>query len=535
VNDSSSRSKAWGRRLDIIAAGLCVAGFLLRLIQARSTYLNPDEASFFFLALPNSSEQLYLSTRIVHHPPMLVFLLHFVIGISSSETALRLIPVVAGSIFPWTVYRWLGKVASKWAGLGALIILTFSPNLIALSAQVRGYTLAFLFAGMAILFLENALEKNSVVYLACFTVSLCVAILSEYSIAWFAGAAGIYFLVRIYLAKVSRAMAITWALGQAAALFIYAFLYWTSLRVLLHSPSTQGSIDGFLRGAFPQQNQNIVLFGLLGTLKQFSYVFGSIWLGTLAALLFSVTILWSISPKGRDMRTLVILLISPFIFAFAGALMHILPYGRSRHTAILGFFVAAGVGIALEKLARSRPWIAVLAAGLLIPIWQVAAEPDQNNIEMKRHHMQSMISAVNYIQSSVPPGSLILTDLETSLLLRFYISGEKPVFLEQTKGCPSAINLGRFRVAWSRWDFENADNFMTDLNAVQNRCGLAGAQAIWVADGGFSIGIGHRLHQSYPDIQFHDIRNFEGALEIFPIPSVLLNYARLRNGVETGL
>lgn len=505
----------------ILVALLVLFGLVLRLVEAARTYLNPDEIQYFFLAVPSSFKELFLSTLSTDHPPLLIFLLHPVVSVTSSELALRLIPVLAGAIFPWVVYRWLAKVWNSGAGLAALVILTFSPNLVYLSAQIRGYTIELLFAALALLFLETALGNGSTRAMILFTISLYLAILSEYSAAWFAGAVGIYFLMRAYERKISPRLWVVWALGQAGALAIYMGLYQIAMKPRL--AARNGSVEDYLQSAFPVARENLLAFALRGTLRQFAYTFSTTrFFGIAAALLFAaaLAILWmgrSRSDRARN-RILATLLVVPFLLACLGAILKLHPYGQSRHTVVLSLFVAAGAGIALERIFRARPWTAGVAAVTLGLVWLLAAPPDINNIVPSRHRRTSMIAAMNYVRSTIPPGSLIMTDHETNWLLHFYVPGRQEVRLKTYIDSPGAQPVGPFQATWRRWDFGPVGPFLEDLASVRHEFGVSPETPIWIVDGGFHANLYVRLRRRFQGLYLPGFHDFDGAVVVFQIP-----------------
>src|SRR5262245_37302851 len=134
------RAFAWGEAS--FAAIVVVAGFYLRWRLASTTYLNPDEALHALLSfgLPDDSWRRALAGSLtIVHPPLLIIVLHAVSKISRSEIALRMIPVLSGSLFPLVLFFWLRSVAGRIAAMTVLLVLTFSPHLISLSTQLRGY------------------------------------------------------------------------------------------------------------------------------------------------------------------------------------------------------------------------------------------------------------------------------------------------------------------------------------------------------------------------------------------------------------
>src|SRR5581483_11629254 len=114
-----------------------------------------------------------------------------------AELAMRMVPVLAGSIFPMLLAWWMQRVAGRKSAMAALLVLTMAPVLIGISAEVRSYTLGFLLMSIALLVLEQAISRKSAVWMAGYTIALYGAVLSDYSIAWFVGSVGVYALLRM--------------------------------------------------------------------------------------------------------------------------------------------------------------------------------------------------------------------------------------------------------------------------------------------------------------------------------------------------
>jgi hypothetical protein len=309
-------------------------------------------------------------------------------------------------------------------------------------------------------------------------------------------------------------------LGQVSALALYAALYWTLIRPYL--ATQHGAINRYLSSGFPAAHQNLLVFGARATLKQFAYAFSSVILGPVAACLFvaALIILWKGRSPGEQTRnrTFAILLVVPFFLACAGALLKIHPYGRSRHTVILCLFAAAGVSIPLERIFRSRPWIAGCAALTLASVWTVAATPDPHNIPPSRDRRASMAAAIDYLKGSIPPGSLVLADEETAMYLRFYLPDKQELRLQTDFDRPEGPPVGSFRVIWRRWDFGEVDDFLEDLASVRSEFGLNRDAPVWIVDGGFEVGIDARLRRRFPAVSLPALHDFDGALTVFQTP-----------------
>lgn len=109
---------------------LVVAGFVLRWWYARDLALNPDDALHYLIA---KSENWFHESLPDQHPPLYYGLLHLVQRVSDSETALRLISMISGSLMPWVMYCWLRFRGEAKGAMLAFLVLQFSPNLVSQS------------------------------------------------------------------------------------------------------------------------------------------------------------------------------------------------------------------------------------------------------------------------------------------------------------------------------------------------------------------------------------------------------------------
>lgn len=485
-------------RVDLIALLMLMMGFLMRLSTARIAFLNPDEVYHALLGNPSGFWAACESAVRSPHPPLFIMLLHYVQLVSRSEIALRMAPVLAGSLVPWIAYRWVGRGCGKTAGLIALAILAFTPNLVNLSAEARAYGLLLLFMACALYFLDSAIEKSSPWRMAMFALALCLAILTEYSAAWFALALGVYFLLRIREPAVTNGVRIVWELGQMVAVTLYMFLYVTQLQPLMERIGPRTDIATWLREAYPQAGQNPLGFAVLGTAKQFAYMFPALIPAVAAMLLFlaAVVLLWrsrSAENPGWS-RPKAVLLVLPFLISCAGAFTYLHPYGRSRHTIFLSLFIAAGVAIGLDKLLRSRVAPVALGAILLVPGWQMLNAGRYDSTLGQSFRRSHMVEAVEFLRASAPPGSLILTESETRVVLAYYLGATE--WLPESRGLPSEERIGGYRVFAAHWAFQNPDDVRADLELMRQTCGLDPAEPVWVVDGGFTVGVSSLFDES---------------------------------------
>ena len=347
-----------------------LTGLVLRLRLASITYLNPDEAGHALYSFGSLRQMVIYSFGVDNHPPLLLMMNHLISAVSRTELALRMVPVLSGSLFPLVLGAWLRRVAGKFAGMTALFLLTFAPHLVNLSAQVRSYTLAFLLLSASLVALEAAIDKGRRLPMVWFDVLLLTCIFADYSMAWFAGAVGIYALMR--LRGSPRGVKIVWAAGQAAALILYAALFLAEVRQIPGSAEAEDIRTTWLSQAFPHHGA-MLRFPWTNTLKQSEYLMASTTLGAFGSAMFAVAVflLWTgRTPVLREKaRALALLLTVPLVLGMAGAYTRVYPYGRSRHTLVMGLFIACGIAIFVESLPR-RARIAMLCApAVVVAVW----------------------------------------------------------------------------------------------------------------------------------------------------------------------
>jgi dolichyl-phosphate-mannose-protein mannosyltransferase len=466
-----------------VGIGIVAAGLALRLYFAHLWYLNPDEALDYFVAAQDQHTWLFWYRTAFHdpvHPPLFLWLLHVVVEFNRSQPAVRAISITAGALFPWFVMLWVRRFAGTAAGVCTLLILTFSPALIGLSTEVRDYSVAFLAVSISMCLLEKGLEDYSVRSLVWFHFFLYIAILSDYSIVWYVLAAGIYALVRLAKRRAPRAVWITWGSGQTLALGLYMFLYFTQVSRGIGKFETN-PVDTFLRGAFLQPGENIALFAVRHTLGQFRFLFGNVPVAVAAAALF----LWGVFMIQRRDSWRAVFIILPFVAACLGAVFHLLPYHGARHSAFLTIFSATAIGIALAALFRNRVLVILITALALVPPWEIGASDTLMTIPDRRHRLSQMQDAIQFLRTSVPSGSLVVTDQGTDLMLNFYMpsrdysEADNPYRIRQLDGLQLVV-MQTFRFADDR-----------ELQAALARVchDFPGKEAVWVAAGGFGISV----------------------------------------------
>ena len=504
MTKASDRVENWlNTHTGLLTAAILLCGLFLRLYRATSFYLNPDEALSYLVASQQDWHGLwesYQSAVKVAHPPLFIFVLRGILRFDRSELALRLTSVLAGTFFPWFVMLWVRQLAGAAAGLCALILLTFSPTLIGLSAEVRTYALAFFCAAASLAALQRALDGGGVIWMIWFHLCLYFAILTDYSIMFFVGAAGAYALLRLWSRPARRSVRVAWTIGQAGAFGLYLFLLATAASQWRSPQFQKDIVEGWLRGAFPQPGDHLTIFALKGFLKQFKYFMGSEYLApfTAAVFLFGIYTLWK-----KRATPAIVLLILPFCLACAAAILHLFPYGTSRHTAILGILIAVGAAQGVSAITHGKILPILAAAVLLIPVWVAKSQGDPMAIPESRYRLHWMRDAMRFLLSSAAPGSVVVTDHGTDYMLAYYLNSSD---YGGSSNTPYRVReAGGLRIVSApSFQFRDDAELRESLSEVRREYRLQGP--VWLAAGGFSIGV-----KTPPS----EVRPFSEAITIF--------------------
>ena len=471
---------------EITAVGaVFLTGLVLKLRLAIPAYLNPDEVWHSFLAFEPWRRGFRESLREAH-PPLVTMVLHTVALFSHGDLAMRMLSIVTGSLFPVVIYFWLYRCAGRMAAFAALFLLTMSPNVIAISAQVRSYAPALFFLALALFTLEIALERDNWPLMIVYGIFLLLCIFSDYSMAWFAGAAGGYALLRLRGSSVQ--MKAVWAAGQVAALAAYAYLFRAQVNAYRGSKDQAAAVYGWLRDAFPHSG-NMFRFPFSNTLGQFTFLMGSKPMGAIALLAFAAAIilLWtgrSVIERGRA-RALAVFVTLPFVLGIAGAYAHFFPYGATRHTVVLGMFAAIGVAIVLESVPPIFAVIFLCATLAPIPGW--GARPSAENMAADRNQKSQFLECVAYLKSAIPPGTVIFAERETLEALAYYDGQDaQPPWPPPGRFSDSQL-AGKWRMAARDYMYSTFEEYRDGLLAFRRQYGFAPEDPIWVLDGGWVI------------------------------------------------
>jgi len=489
------QSEIESRRESLLPLLVLAGGLLARLYEAWAYFLNPDEALHNLLASQSSLALSYKAALTNAHPPLLIFVLYYWRSLGQSELMLRLSSVLAGTACCWIAYRWLKLVTDRSTAFIGLLLLAFSPALIELSAEVRQYALLLFFMSSCLYLSERALRENSSFLMVLFSLSLCGAMLTHYSSFIFAFTMGVYMLVRLYPYGKRIRLVVVWGAGQIGALALASYYLITHVAELKRRGMAQGIAETWLRKSIFHAGENHVLvFIATQTLRVFTYLLSHGFCGALALLAFLVGIIsllkWKrVSGEPRPSpRELALLLGLPFVVNCGAALAGLYPYGGTRHNAFLALFALSGVAIGLSVRTPTREWIKPLIVVTCLAVCNFFPAPPPL-IRPRNHHRVLMEQAMNYLRQSAPPGSIILADHESGLLLGYYACRQGVVQIFPPFVPLAQAQCGTYTVFTpppDKWKYY-ADDVASEVADIAATYHLAPETKIWLFDAGWIV------------------------------------------------
>lgn len=508
---------------NLVAAILVAVAFVIRLVVASKSFLNPDEALHYLLLDQPSVFLAYKANLTNAHPPLLSFLLYFWHFLGHSEVMLRLPSVLAGAAFCWFLFKWMEISFSPAAALFALLFAVFSPSLIGISAELREYSLLLLFLAAALYFFDLAVQEKSSRWMACFCLTLYLAILTHYSAAFFVVSIGLYALVRFASTNLPRQTLALWIVGQFGAAAIYAILYVTHLSKLTSSiPGWSGPYNRFyFHGGFA----DILTFLRENTLSLFQYLFAQSYVGWIMCVLWVVSIaillVRGLLPGRGYSRSsqLAILLLLPFMALWCAAIAGKYPYVASRHTIFLAPFAIAAVSALLATIVAQKLWRSLLLAVALIAVSLRLGGPSEASTNMEDKSPASMHSAIDYVHASIPVDDLILSDFQSSLTLAYYLCSHNEVrqFDNSPVDFAPLVCGGRSFVAlnYRTWDLSDR-NLPSVFTALVRKYTLKPGARVWVLQTGWSADLDTQLQARFPQFRCLAPKRFGKGIVIIP-------------------
>jgi hypothetical protein len=533
-NGSSSRrldlESILNQHSDWLAAFVVAVGFCCRAWLAHATFFNVDEAWHYSVANQDSLLHAYQASLTLYHPPLLVMVLYFWKALGTSNLMLRLPCVIAGTFFCWIYYKWLGRILGHKVAWVGLLLVTFLPTTIAISADLRQYAFLLMFAAASALFFERALAKNSAGAMLLSSACLLLAMLSHYSAFLFATCIGIYAILRILTQRVSPSVIAAWIAGQIAGLALAGFLYVAHIaRLRTGSGTGQNAYqyaNWYLSQFYYHAGQDRLLpFLFRGTFGIFRFVFGWVIVGHLATILFvaGVVLLLRHKPAATEKplaRWIGLLLLLPFALNWIAVVAGFYPYGRTRQCVFLAIFAVAGVSVALAKIAKQRIGAALgFAAGIVVLCQIFGTPPGRDMLPLADQRHEHMDHALAFIHREVSPQDVIYVNKSTEFQLAHYLCDQKPVAFDRSVPGFESFRCHGLRLIST---FPNDDailleTFPSKWREMADAYGLNPGSKVWVVQGGWTRDLAESLRARFPGLPALDAHSFGQYLEIFHV------------------
>jgi Dolichyl-phosphate-mannose-protein mannosyltransferase len=495
----------------LIALGVIVIGFVLRVREAWGIFLNPDEALHFFIANQPSLEAVYKASLTQAHPPLFFFLLHTLRLFGNSEIVLRLPSILAGTLFSWIFFEWLDDIFGPGVAMAGVILAALLPTMISVTAEVRQYGLVLLFLISGLWFLDRGLVKNSKLLMLISGISLWLAMLTHYSSFFFIAVLSIYAGLRICRNKVSRATVFTWLAGQLLAFLLALFLYVTHLSKIKRTTMTQQALQIWLRRSyFHSGRDNPLTFLVARTFSVFQYIVGQLVVGDILTIVFVAGVALLLRAKAQMHRTgqaaLGVLLILPFLLNYAAGLLDLYPFGGTRHCIYLSIFAITGIAVGIVELTRKnlvRSTAITVVVVVLCLVFPTVHHPYIARADQSRRHMDE---AVAFVETQIPDNETILVDYESGIELGHYLCKQHEVVYERSTSDSLVFNCDNHRIISTvpdLWAF-TPETLFKQLATLVEQGYLQPDERIWVAQAGWMVSLDEDLRARVPEL--HDLR-----------------------------
>jgi len=211
-----------------------------------------------------------------------------------------------------------------------------------------------------------------------------------------------------------------------------------------------------------------------------------------------------------------ILLLLPFVAVWGAAIARIYPYVGSRHTVFLAPFVIAATSFLLATASGQKLWAGLLIATLLMGVSNASENPFEPGITKENQSQALMITAVNYIQRSIPRDDLILVDFQSSLPIAYYLCGPRGIPLDTFHGEVNKFSCNGYSIVWLPVWKLIAQSLPSQFEKMASIYGLKPGDRVWFFQAGWGPPLGAELQGHSPKFRCLTPKNFGGNLTVIP-------------------
>jgi hypothetical protein len=390
-----------------------------------------------------------------------------------------------------------------------LLVLAFSPALLPLSAEVRGYTLLLMLSASALAAFEKAVEARSPAWMTVFSLLLFLAILTHYGALFVTFSLFVYALARFWSSRLSGRVVGTWAVFQVCAAALYLFLYFTHVVLLRGGELERQAMTGWLDTSYFHRGQeSLILYVVRQTAAVFRYFFGSPIAAAIAFLLAAAGVVHLALRR----RPSVLLIVLPILSSTVAGMLGLYPFGGTRHSSYLLPFTAAAIAVAVSAFSVRRPWSLLLPCAALVPLlWGTA------DWSAPRQSLLPLNVAMDRLRKVVPAGSLIFTDYRTSAVISFYLGRNESNIQRSGLDHFREREAGSYCIVRSPLWTPDPKAFGDEVERLIRVYGLPPGQRFWVIRQGGEFDLTLEFGRRFPGSVFPVLRLGDmSAVEFWP-------------------
>lgn len=494
---------------------IIIVGIVIRVNMLDVLFLGYDEAMHFQAARAANVADVMQASRIYTHPPLIFLFYHYWLILGDSEWLLRLPSLlfyVPALVFG---FLWLKELLGPRSALVGLVFLTFSLPMIHLSVVVRGYTLMLMFFFAALYFQERFFRNQTLPALIVSGICLGLAMLTHYATAWFLLVIGLLATMRILSGSLSRRTILSWVVLQFSLIGLCVGLYLLHVKGFVNSQLQAELWDVWLNySSVDQAKWRPAAQALILAAEYLKYVasMNPFLMGCLLLVGAFVLLLKGYRETGSKWIAVERFMIVILPMIIAALLFHyrIYPLGYTRHSIWLIPFTAAGFSAAAYPFLRRPGIIRSACCVFLVSFWiYIYPVPMVRSLETTQTPAMAR-EVASLLKSTVPAGSLIITDDSTRNVLEYYLMGReqtqmKPLeqgFIEYQMGDYRVITVPKFH--FYLYDFKN------DWDHFQQVLGEDATKPLWLTYIGFKspLNTPQRLFRNFPPRKMLEKANY---------------------------
>jgi hypothetical protein len=492
---------------------LMAVGLFIRVWGLHTFYFSPDDMTHLEIAPGKDLGQVWKSSLSQIHPPLIFYILHYMLKISRNEYFLEGVSLLPGVGLIGIFFLLGRKTSGLVSGVVMAYIAAFSYGAVILSEVIRPYSLLLFLVSVGLYSFISYLIEGKGRHLLQYALCLFLASSLHYSAVVPMAGLGMVWLGWAYFQKkgVSEYLRISAVHLPAAAVLglsyphvarIFDSGYYWALR------QVKGYIDAYFADS---------LHGLLlNTVGLYGYLFlPPLAIALLAASLFG---LWSLEKSARRAVTAMILVI--FMISMILNLANIYPYGGTRHCIYFLPFVSLSIGAFFQSsfdlvfgkiktgsaprfLTRLASRKEVLANSALIAVMLSTIPatyyahstnflrgypvPGFDEFPVKREDYQKTIA---YLLDNVKPGDVILTNLQSSAYITF-ASGRGREHLGDHMLKMSYLYLDIYY--YNIWTYDTDRQYEKALHGLGLQVDLTKTSRLWLLNIGWGEGFPSNL------------------------------------------